>query len=163
MNLGTIQRYHSYVKLRLEVSILSHAPLTPSVTRLYEKARKAGHTPALNVTRATAEMKALRDKQLRRSTLLGKTLIIGKYGPLTVDDARIRVAKDEYNRLAAQEDKRQRLRKKETRDEAAYVRCWIREVRSIVRSSITKTTLHKVQQQSKWQKSDRRTLLSRLN
>ena len=124
---------------------------------------KQDNPPALNVTRATAEMKALRDKQLRRSTLLGKTLIIGKYGPLTVDDARIRVAKDEYNRLAAQEDKRQRLRKKETRDEAAYVRCWIREVRSIVRSSITKTTLHKVQQQSKWQKSDRRTLLSRLN
>ncbi|EXU94963.1 hypothetical protein X797_011954 [Metarhizium robertsii] len=163
MNLATIERYHNYVKLRLEVSILSHVPLTPSVTHVHEKARKAGHTLALTGVTATAEMKALKENQLQRSTLLDRTSVIGRYRPLTVGDARIRVAKDEYNRVAAQEDERQRLRKKEARNEAAYVRRWLREVRSIVRSSITKIAMHEVQQQGNWHKSDRRAHLNRLD
>ncbi|KAJ6436359.1 hypothetical protein O9K51_11073 [Purpureocillium lavendulum] len=160
LSLLTIEQYNEYVKLRIQVSLVSEVPITPSVSHVQEKARKAAHTLALNGVTATAEMKALKDKQVRRSTLLEKTSVVGKYGPLSVHDARLRVAQDEYNRLAAQHDEEARLLKREARDEAAYIRRWLQRVRAKVRASITSTTARKAQQQGGWLKGDRRALLN---
>ncbi|KAM4063346.1 DDE superfamily endonuclease [Hirsutella rhossiliensis] len=113
LNLFTIQRYHAY------------------------KARKADKTLALNGITATAEMTKIKEKQAKRSSLQQQTTIVARYGPLSVGDARIRVARDEYNRQAAQEEEAQRVRNKEVRDEAGYIRRWLRKVRFNVRISIT--------------------------
>ncbi|KAM4060707.1 hypothetical protein HRG_001747 [Hirsutella rhossiliensis] len=146
--------------LRQEASVISSVPLTPSVTRVHKKACRAGNTLALNGITATAEMKLIKDKQLRRSALKEGTQTIGKYRPLTVDNARIRVAKDEYYRRAAQEDKERRIKKKEAREEADFLRRWLRDVRSTVRSSITKTEPDQQKAQGWRHKGDRRAHLN---
>ncbi|XP_044714580.1 tc5 transposase DNA-binding domain-containing protein [Hirsutella rhossiliensis] len=89
------------------------------------KARKADKTLALNGITATAEMTKIKEKQAKRSSLQQQTTIVARYGPLSVGDARIRVARDEYNRQAAQEEEAQRVRNKEVRDEAGYIRRWL--------------------------------------
>ncbi|KAM4060053.1 hypothetical protein HRG_002330 [Hirsutella rhossiliensis] len=101
-------------------------------------------------------MRRLKEKQLERLALKEKAQIIGKYGPLSVYDTRVRVAKDEYNRRAAREDEDCRLRRKDARAEAAFLRRWIRDVRAVVRNSITKTTIKRAWQQGGWSKADRR-------
>ncbi|KAJ6436476.1 pol-like protein [Purpureocillium lavendulum] len=160
LSLLTIEQYNEYVKLRIQVSLLSEVPITPSVSHVHEKARKAAHTLALNGVTATAEMKVLKDKQVRRSALLEKASIVGKFGPLSINDARLRAAQDEYNRLAAQREEESRLLKKGARDEAAYIRRWLQRVRANVRASIRTTTARKAHQQGGWLKGDRRALLN---
>ncbi|KAG6068946.1 hypothetical protein E4U32_006746 [Claviceps aff. humidiphila group G2b] len=64
-NLRTIQDYHDYVATRIESSILSQVPLTPSVIRTFSKARKAGHSLALYGITATPPNRAsLRPKRM---------------------------------------------------------------------------------------------------
>ncbi|XP_044720077.1 DDE superfamily endonuclease domain-containing protein [Hirsutella rhossiliensis] len=158
LNLSTIQRYHAYVQLRLATSVDSHMPLTPSVTYVYEKARKADKTLALNGITATAEMTKIKEKQAKRSSLQQQTTIVARYGPLSVGDARIRVARDEYNRQAAQEEEAQRVRNKEVRDEAGYIRRWLRKVRFNVRISITEARIRDIR--GLWAKGDKRAHLN---
>ncbi|KAM4067890.1 DDE superfamily endonuclease [Hirsutella rhossiliensis] len=85
-------------------------------------------------------MRRLKENQLRRSKLAEGTSIVGKFGPLTVHDSRLRVAKDEYNRLAAQADEARRRLKKEVREEAAFLRRWVRQVKGTCRDSISKSS-----------------------
>ncbi|KAM4061406.1 DDE superfamily endonuclease [Hirsutella rhossiliensis] len=158
LNLSTIQRYHAYVQLRLATSVDSHMPLTPSVTYVYEKARKADKTLALNGITATAEMTKIKEKQAKRSSLQQQTTIVARYGPLSDGDARIRVARDEYNRQAAQEEEAQRVRNKEVRDEAGYIRRWLRKVRFNVRISITEAKIRDIR--GLWAKGDKRAHLN---
>ncbi|KAM4061344.1 DDE superfamily endonuclease [Hirsutella rhossiliensis] len=106
LNLSTIQRYHAYVQLQ---------------------GAESRQNLALNGITATAEMTKIKEKQAKRSSLQQQTTIVARYGPLSVGDARIRVARDEYNRQAAQEEEAQRVRNKEVRDEAGYIRRWLRK------------------------------------
>ncbi|KJZ70765.1 hypothetical protein HIM_09849 [Hirsutella minnesotensis 3608] len=155
-----IRHYQEYVRLRIASSITSGVPLTPSLARVFDKACKAGNTLAINGITSTAEMQRLKEKQLRRSALESRTQIIGKYGPLTVHDARIRASRDEFNRRAAQEDEERRVKKKQARDEAAFLRRWLRDVRGFVRNSISCTKLAKQRRQGGWLKADRRAHLA---
>ncbi|KAG5986644.1 hypothetical protein E4U52_008395 [Claviceps spartinae] len=68
LNLRTIQDYHDYVETRIESSILSQVPLTPSVIRTFSKARKAGHSLALYGITATREISLIKEKALARKT-----------------------------------------------------------------------------------------------
>ena len=160
LDLSVIRRYNDYVNLRLEVSILSEVPLTPSVSHVHLKARKAANTLALNGITATDEMRRVKEKQLSRAALKEKTRVIGKYGPLSVYDARVRVARDEYNRLGAKAEEQRRMKKKEARDEAAYLRRWLRNVRGTVRNSIKETRTSQMRLQGGWTKGDRRVHLN---
>ena len=137
LQLRTIQQYQDYIQYRIQASTLSQLPLTPSVSHVFEKARKATHTLSLNGITATAEMRRLKEKNLLRYSNQARTSIVGKYGPLRVGDARIRIAKDEYNRRAAQEDEERRLQKKYIQDEVLFLRRWLRNVRAKTRTSIT--------------------------
>ncbi|KAM4064196.1 DDE superfamily endonuclease [Hirsutella rhossiliensis] len=140
LNLSTIQRYHAYVQLRLATSVDSHMPLTPSVTYVYEKARKADKTLALNGITATAEMTKIKEKQAKRSSLQQQTTIVARYGPLSV------------------EEEAQRVRNKEVRDEAGYIRRWLRKVRFNVRISITEAKIRDIR--GLWAKGDKRAHLN---
>ncbi|KAM4063428.1 DDE superfamily endonuclease [Hirsutella rhossiliensis] len=71
---------------------------------------------------------------------------------------RIRVARDEYNRQAAQEEEAQRVRNKEVRDEAGYIRRWLRKVRFNVRISITEARIRDIR--GLWAKGDKRAHLN---
>ncbi|KJZ69545.1 hypothetical protein HIM_11058 [Hirsutella minnesotensis 3608] len=155
-----IRHYQEYIRLRLASSLTSGAPLTPSVARVFDKSCKAANTLAVNGITSTAEMQRLKDKHLRRATLESRTQIVGKYGPLSVHDARVRAARDEYNRRATQEDEQRRIRKKAARDEAAFLRRWLRDIRNAVRNSITYTKLAKQRRQGGWLKADRRAHLA---
>ncbi|XP_044718826.1 DDE superfamily endonuclease domain-containing protein [Hirsutella rhossiliensis] len=123
LNLSTIQRYHAYVQLQ---------------------GAESRQNLALNGITATAEMTKIKEKQAKRSSLQQQTTIVARYGPLSVGDARIRVARDEYNRQAAQEEEAQRVRNKEVRDEAGYIRRWLRKVRFNVRISITEAKIRDI-------------------
>ncbi|KAJ0127004.1 hypothetical protein HZ326_29890 [Fusarium oxysporum f. sp. albedinis] len=90
----------------------SGVPLTPSVTHTYDKMRQGQMTLAFNGIAATQEMHCLKEKALRRARLEEGTSVICKYGPIRVSDARLRVARDEYNRQAAQEEEEHRLLKR---------------------------------------------------
>ncbi|XP_044715959.1 uncharacterized protein HRG_10133 [Hirsutella rhossiliensis] len=122
------------------------------------KARKADKTLALNGITATAEMTKIKEKQAKRSSLQQQTTIVARYGPLSDGDARIRVARDEYNRQAAQEEEAQRVRNKEVRDEAGYIRRWLRKVRFNVRISITEAKIRDIR--GLWAKGDKRAHLN---
>ncbi|KAM4067798.1 DDE superfamily endonuclease [Hirsutella rhossiliensis] len=113
---------------------------------------------ALNGITATAEMTKIKEKQAKRSSLQQQTTIVARYGPLSVGDARIRVARDEYNRQAAQEEEAQRVRNKEVRDEAGYIRRWLRKVRFNVRISITEARIRDIR--GLWAKGDKRAHLN---
>ncbi|KAM4058298.1 hypothetical protein HRG_006688 [Hirsutella rhossiliensis] len=126
----------------------------------FDQARKAANTLALNGITATDEMRRVKEKQLSRAALKEKTRVIGKYGPLSVYDARVRVARDEYNRLGAKAEEQRRMKKKEARDEAAYLRRWLRDVRGTVRNSIKETRTSQMRLQGGWTKGDRRVHLN---
>ncbi|RKK62639.1 hypothetical protein BFJ69_g17000 [Fusarium oxysporum] len=131
-----IRQYEQYVALRIEVSVASGTPLTPTVAHVNEKLRKAHTTLALNGITATQEMRRLKEKSLERSNRDQGTTILANYGPITVYDARLRVAKDLHNRRANQAAEAQWMHKKKVRDEAAYLRRWMTEVRRLLRASL---------------------------
>ncbi|KAG7404437.1 hypothetical protein Forpe1208_v015948 [Fusarium oxysporum f. sp. rapae] len=81
-------------------------------------------------------MRLLKEKNLRRSARDQGTTIIANYGPITVYDARLRVAKDQHNRLAGQAAEESRLHNKEVKDEGIYLRRWIAAVRKQLRISL---------------------------
>ncbi|KAH6954080.1 hypothetical protein BKA56DRAFT_435969, partial [Ilyonectria sp. MPI-CAGE-AT-0026] len=119
-NLRVIQNCQEYVALRIEASI----------------SRKAAETLMLNGITATEEMRRLKEKNLRRTALQKRTSVVCNYGPIRVHDARIRIAKDDYNRQAAKADEERRVQRKETVDEVKYIRRWLRTVRSLLRASL---------------------------
>ncbi|EGU73157.1 hypothetical protein FOXB_16332 [Fusarium oxysporum f. sp. conglutinans Fo5176] len=115
LKLRQIRQYEEYVALRIECSITSGTPLTPSVSHVNEKLRKAHTTLAVNGITATQEMRRLKEKNLRRSARDQGTTILANYGPITIYDARLRVAKDQHNRLAGQAAEEARVHTKEVR------------------------------------------------
>lgn len=131
-----IRQYEQYVALRIAVSVASGTPLTPTVAHVNEKLRKVHTTLALNGITATQEMRRLKEKSLKRSNRDQGTTTLANYGPITVYDARLRVAKDLHNRRANQAAGAQRMHKKEVRDEVAYLRRWMTEVRRLLRASL---------------------------
>ncbi|KJZ70343.1 hypothetical protein HIM_10272 [Hirsutella minnesotensis 3608] len=159
LSIVEIRQYERYVKLRMEASMISYLPMTPTVSRVHEKACKAANTLAINGITAIAEMRRLEEKQLKRAARQERTQIVGKYGPLSVGDARLRVARDEYRRRAAQEEEDRRMKKKAAREEATFVKRWNRDCRGMVRYSITKTKPRQHAEQGGWLKSDRRAYL----
>jgi hypothetical protein len=92
------------------------------VAHVNEKLRKAHTTFALNGITATQEMRRRKEKNLKRSNRDQGITILANYGPITVYDARLRVAKDGHNRRANQAAEAQRIHKKEAKDEATYLR-----------------------------------------
>jgi hypothetical protein len=136
LKLRQIRQYEEYVALRIECSITSGTPLTPSVSHVNEKLRKAHTTLAVNGITATQEMRRLKEKNLRRSARDQGTTILANYGPITIYDARFRVAKDQHNRLAGQAAEEARVHTKEVRVEVGYLRRWIAAVRKMLRASL---------------------------
>ncbi|CCE34274.1 uncharacterized protein CPUR_08206 [Claviceps purpurea 20.1] len=63
---------------------------------------------------AAAELRRIKEKSLKRQERDERTLVVAKWGPITVLDARARAAKDENNRREAQEEENCRIRKKKT-------------------------------------------------
>ncbi|CCE29712.1 uncharacterized protein CPUR_03559 [Claviceps purpurea 20.1] len=114
---------------RRERSILSKVPLTPSVIRIFSKARKTGHSLALNGITATREMRLIEEKALARTNRHAQTAVIGKLGPLSMRDARLRVAKYQYSRRAAQKEEKERIFKRNTRQEMVSLCRWVAKVR----------------------------------
>ena len=114
----------------------SGTPLTPSVSHVNEKLRKAHTTLAINGITAAQEMRRLKEKNLKRSARDQGTVILTNYGPITVYDARLRVAKGLHNRRANQAAEGLRFHKNEVRDEAAYARRWLLQVRKLLRASL---------------------------
>ncbi|KAH8754588.1 hypothetical protein F5883DRAFT_431202, partial [Diaporthe sp. PMI_573] len=108
---------------------------------------------------ATKEMKRLKEKNLRRTALQEKTSIVCNYGPIRVQDARIRIARDDYHRQAAQADEERRVQKKESVDEVIYLRRWMKTVRSLLRASIG-AVRGAGSSRGLWAKTERQKLLS---
>lgn len=154
-----LHQLQEYVKIRVDGCIDADVPLTPSVSHVLSKASKAGRILALNGILATAEMASIKEKQIRRSALRESAQIVGRFGPLSIHDARVRVARDEYNRRACQEDEARRMQKKRSRDEVPYIRRWMRDLRSVVRNSITKLKPAELRLQGGLNKADRRAQL----
>ncbi|RYC79160.1 hypothetical protein BFJ63_vAg17960, partial [Fusarium oxysporum f. sp. narcissi] len=92
LKMRQIRQYEQYVALRIECSVASGTPLTPSVSHVNEKLRKAHTTLAINGFTAAQEMRRLKEKNLKRSARDQGTVILANYGPITVYDARLRVA-----------------------------------------------------------------------
>ncbi|KAG7416692.1 hypothetical protein Forpi1262_v016698 [Fusarium oxysporum f. sp. raphani] len=136
LKMRQIRQYEQYVALRIECSVASGTPLTPSVSHVNEKLPKAHTTIAINGITAAHEMRRLKEKNLKRSVRDQGTVILANYGPITVYDARLRVAKDLHNRRANQAAEELRFHKKEVRDEAAYARRWLLQVRKLLRASL---------------------------
>ncbi|KAI8401813.1 hypothetical protein FOFC_18682 [Fusarium oxysporum] len=136
LKMRQIRQYEQYVALRIECSVASGTPLTPSVSHVNEKLRKAHTTLAINSITAAQEMRRLKEKNLKRSARDQGTVILANYGPITVYDARLRVAKDLHNRRANQAAEELRFHKKEVRDEAAYARRWLLQGRKLLRASL---------------------------
>ncbi|KAH8653032.1 hypothetical protein BGZ61DRAFT_374219, partial [Ilyonectria robusta] len=157
LRMRRIQRYQDYVCLRLHTSITSGMPLTPSVIRVFDHATNASNI--LMVIEAIQQIHRLKESSVRWSTVQARTEIIAKYGPIRVEDIRLRVAKDDHNRLAAQADEKKRIFRRDTKDESHYLRRWLRDVRAIVRSSILgfKQSHYK---RGQWAKIDRQIHLS---
>ncbi|KFA79431.1 hypothetical protein S40288_10427 [Stachybotrys chartarum IBT 40288] len=139
-NLYILQRYNAFVQCCIKSSMISKVPLTPSVTHIFTKAHKARRALALNSILATREMQLIKRKALERTNRQAKTGLIAKYGPITMGDARLRVARDEYNCRAAQDEEDERIFKRATNAEAAYLRRWNKKVRFTMRNSIRAVT-----------------------
>ncbi|KJZ75136.1 hypothetical protein HIM_05622 [Hirsutella minnesotensis 3608] len=154
-----LAQLQQYVKIRIEGCLESDVPLTPSVRHVLSKANRAGRILALNGIMATSEMAIIKEKQLRRSTLKEGTQVVARFGPLSVHDARVRVARDEYNRRASQEDEARRIRKKRSREEVPFVRRWMRDLRSVARNSVTKWRLSEMRRRGGLTKADFRAYL----
>ncbi|KAJ0132654.1 Calpain-type cysteine protease ADL1 [Fusarium oxysporum f. sp. albedinis] len=88
--------------LRIKYLITSGTPPTPSVSHINKKLQKAYITLAVNGITATQEIRRLKEKNLRRSTQDQRTTILANYRLITIYDARLRVTKDQHNRLAGQ-------------------------------------------------------------
>ncbi|EGU83433.1 hypothetical protein FOXB_06055, partial [Fusarium oxysporum f. sp. conglutinans Fo5176] len=131
-----IRQYEQYVALRIECSVASGTPLTPSVSHVNEKMREANTTLAINGITAAQEMRRLKEKNLKRSARDQGIVILANYGPITVYDAGLRVAKDLHNRRANQAAEELRFHKREVRDEAEYARRWLLQVRKLLRASL---------------------------
>ncbi|KJZ78873.1 hypothetical protein HIM_01646 [Hirsutella minnesotensis 3608] len=158
-SLMLLAQLQQYVKIRIEGCLESDVPLTPSVRHVLSKANRAGRILALNGIMATSEMAIIKEKQLRRSTLKEGTQVVARFGPLSVHDARVRVARDEYNRRASQEDEARRIRKKRSREEVPFVRRWMRDLRSVARNSVTKWRLSEMRRRGGLTKADFRAYL----
>ncbi|KAI8685333.1 hypothetical protein NCS55_00204600 [Fusarium keratoplasticum] len=154
---------------------MSGVALTPSVAHVNEKVRKASTTLAINGITATQEMRRLKEKNLSRRARDQGTSIVANYGPIRMSDARLRVAKDDYNRQSQQEEEERRVRKKAVKDEMIYIRRWVMRVRGVVRESIQKLKVENIYLASSqtawkglkgrprrewWTKTDRRLYLS---
>ncbi|KAG5924683.1 hypothetical protein E4U61_007358 [Claviceps capensis] len=153
-----IQNYNNSVETRIESSVLSQVPLTPSVLRTFSKVRKAGHSLALNDITATREMRLIKEKALARTSRHVQTAVIGKLGPLSMRDARLRVAKDQYSRRAAQREEKARIFKRDIRQEMVFLRRWVAKVRLKVCSSLMVMKPSKVKAQH-WIKKHRHAYL----
>ncbi|KAJ6436237.1 restless-like transposase [Purpureocillium lavendulum] len=138
LSVPQIQRYHEYVGLRMHVSIYSNVALTPSVAHVYDKACKASKALELNGVAATAELRRLQKKSLERQRRDEHTMVVAKFGPISMHDARLRAARDEYNRQAAQEDEQRRIFRRDVRQEVGCFRRWLRETRARVRKSVSR-------------------------
>jgi hypothetical protein len=92
----------------------------------------------INGITATQEMKCLKENNLRlqAQALQKKTSVVWNYGPIRVHDGRLRTARDEYHRQAAQADEAQWIRKKQSINEVKYIHRWMRAVRSLLRASL---------------------------
>ncbi|KAG6044610.1 hypothetical protein E4U17_000499 [Claviceps sp. LM77 group G4] len=139
LSIPLIQKYHDYVDLRMRVSIEANVPLTPSVQRVHMEARKAGQALDFNGVAAVAELRRLQEKSLKRQERDERTLVVAKWGPISVHDARFRVAKDDNNRLEAREEEKRRISK--VRIEVGFLRRWLRAVRGTARTSLKEMTL----------------------
>lgn len=62
-------------------------------------------------------------------------------GLISASDARLRAARDGYNRRVAQEEEQSRLLKKKIRTEADFPRRWVRNVRKVVRGGVRELRL----------------------
>ena len=113
----------------------------------------------INGITSTQEMKRLKAKNIHRQTLQEGTSIVSNYGPIRVHDARMRIAKDDYHRRAAQAEEERRFRKKEGIDEVKYIHRWMREVRIIIRASLNESR-GDAARKGWWAKSSRQKLLS---
>ncbi|KFA80100.1 hypothetical protein S40288_10390, partial [Stachybotrys chartarum IBT 40288] len=121
-------------------SVISKVPLTPSITYIFTKAHKAGRALALNGILATRKIQLIKQKALEHTNHQAKTGLIAKYGPITMGDARLRIAQDEHNHQAAQDEEDERIFKRAANAEAAYLRQWNKKVRFTVRNSIQAVT-----------------------
>uniref|UniRef100_A0A8H7K8Z9 DDE-1 domain-containing protein n=1 Tax=Bionectria ochroleuca TaxID=29856 RepID=A0A8H7K8Z9_BIOOC len=137
LNIPMIERYHRYIQLRIELSIGSGLPLTPSVLRTYDKVRKVGRALELNGITASNELRRHKEKILIRQKLHDERRVVARFGPISAGDARSRIATDDYNRRAAQEDEAQRIERKAIRNEEAFLRRWLHIVRGFIRKDIT--------------------------
>jgi hypothetical protein len=135
LRLRQIRQYEEYVALRIECSVASGRPLTPSVSHVNEKVRKAHTALAINGNTATQEMRRLKEKNLRRRAREQGTSVIANYGPITVHDLRLHVARDEHNRRANQRLEEERIHKKEVKCEASYFKEWLKNLSTILRAS----------------------------
>jgi hypothetical protein len=140
MNVMKIREYNDYVALRLEVSINSNVPITPSVRHVHQKARKASEALELNGITASNELRAVHEKALNRRRYEAHTSVIARYGPIRAGDARLRAAKDDANREAAQKEEAIRIQKRSIAHEAMYARRWIGQARKSLRYSIKRMT-----------------------
>lgn len=142
--LRQIRQYEEYVARRIECSVASGMPLTPSVSHVNEKVRKAHTTLAINGITATQAMRMMKEKNLRRRVRDERTSVIANYGPIRVHDARLRVAKDDHNRLANQQAEEKRIHRKEVENEVIYMKRWLSSVRRILRVSLTELRVAEV-------------------
>ncbi|KEY72675.1 hypothetical protein S7711_10317 [Stachybotrys chartarum IBT 7711] len=57
------------MQCRIESSVISKVPLTPSITHIFTKAHKAGHALTLNSILTTREMQLIKRKALEHFAL----------------------------------------------------------------------------------------------
>ncbi|KAG5956693.1 hypothetical protein E4U58_006444 [Claviceps cyperi] len=124
------------------------------------KARKAGQALEINGIAAAAELRRLQEKSLKRQESDERTLVVAKWGPISVLDARVRAAKDDNNRREAQEEEERRTRK-EVRIEVGFLRHWLRAVRGTVRASLKKMAFGQIMLRATEEVADRLTHLDR--
>lgn len=105
--------------------------------RTYDKVRKVGRALELNGITASNELRRQKEKILARQKLQDERRVIARYGPISAGDARGCIATDDYNRCAAQEDEAQRIERKASRDEEAFLWRWLRIVEGFIRKGIT--------------------------
>ncbi|KAG6217126.1 hypothetical protein E4U50_004468 [Claviceps purpurea] len=74
-------------------------------------------------------MRLIEEKALARTNRHAQTAVIGKLGPLSMRDARLRVAKYQYSRRAAQKEEKERIFKRNTRQEMVSLCRWVAKVR----------------------------------
>ncbi|KAG6194032.1 hypothetical protein E4U10_003395 [Claviceps purpurea] len=74
-------------------------------------------------------MRLIEEKALARTNRHAQTAVIGKLGPLSTRDARLRVAKYQYSRRAAQKEEKERIFKRNTRQEMVSLCRWVAKVR----------------------------------